>query len=683
MKKPFLYLAIGCALIACTKPTAENAESTEKSSEKFPAFALSNLDTTVSPCEDFYQYAIGGWLAENPVPSTESRWSSFNIVNDSNNAKIKKILLEFSEGEFEKGSMEQKIGDFYKSALDSNTVEKLGITPLKEELDKIDQLESTAQLVELLAYHRTIGVNSLFGIYVGQDDKNSSVYITHLYQAGLGLPDKDYYLKDDEKSIEVQEAYMEHLKKMLTLMEEENIEQNAKAIYAVEKQLAENSMSRVERRDPEKTYNKLTREELQALSPDIDFEKYFSLVGLSDVGDVVVSQLDFMKAANNMLSSTSMEDWKLYLKWKLVDAYASNLSSAFVDQNFDFYSKTLSGRKEMKARWERALRNVNGNIGQLLGKAFVDRHFSQEAKKDVSQMVENLRTVFRERINALEWMSEETKLKAIEKLEAFNMKIGYPDKWRDYSSLEVSSDQLVRNIINARKFNFQHMINKLGKPVDKDEWFMTPQTVNAYYSSSQNEIVFPAGILQPPFYSADADDAINYGGIGAVIGHEFTHGFDDQGSKYDAKGNLENWWTEEDRKRFDGRANVVVEQFNAFEPLDSLFVNGKLTLGENIADLGGATMAFHALEKELQRKGVSEDIDGFNHQQRFFLGWAQVWHMNMTEQELRKRIATDSHSPGEYRVKGPLANMPEFAAAFGCVDSDFMVNTDSAKAVIW
>jgi len=681
--RALLTIAISISLVACTSQSTESNEVVDSTKEVQAAFPISNLDTSVVPCEDFYQYAIGGWLKDNPVPSTESRWSSFNVVRDSNNAKLKKILLEYSAGEYAKGSMEQKIGDFYLSAMDSSKADQLGLDPLKGELEKIEQLQSIEELVDLIAYHRSIGVSSLFGLYIGQDDKNSEAYITHIYQSGLGLPDRDYYLKEDEKSVEIQTAYQEHINKMLSLAGEKETQKLAKVVYGIEKELAENSMTRVERRDPEKTYNKLSREELKSLATNINFESYFENIGLMAVNDVVVSQLDFMKGTNQMLQEVPLDDWKLYLKWRLLDAFANELSSDFVDQNFDFYSRTLSGRKEMKPRWERALNKVNGNIGQLLGKAFVERHFSQEAKADVSQMVENLRTVFRDRINGLEWMSDETKAKAIEKLEAFNKKIGYPDKWRDYTALEVVADNQVQNVINARKFNFEYMINKLGKEVDRDEWGMTPQTVNAYYSSSKNEIVFPAGILQPPFYSADADDALNYGGIGAVIGHEFTHGFDDQGSKYDAKGNLENWWTEEDRSRFDERADVVVRQFDAYEPLEELHVNGKLTLGENIADLGGATLAFHALETELQRVGKPEAIDGFTYQQRFFLGWAQVWHMNMTEQELRKRIATDSHSPGEYRVKGPLSNMPEFAEAFGCSGSDYMVNTDSAKAVIW
>ena len=680
-----LSCAAALALSACqTESKKESSESNKNEKMKANSgFSLANLDTTVAPCDNFYQYAIGGWLKDNPVPSTESRWSSFNVVNDSNNIKLKKILVDFSSSENAKGSMEQKIGDFYKSIMDSTLADQLGYEPIKADLDKIDALSSSNDLVKYLAYHKSIGVNSLFSIYVGQDDKNSEQYITHIYQSGLGLPDRDYYTKTDQKSKEIQQAYQKHIEAMFTLINADKPTQLADEVYAMEKTLAEASMTRVDRRDPNKTYNKMTVAELKKEYSNIAWDNYFGLVGIKDIQDVIVSQPDFLKVASEQINNWSIESWKNYLKWRLIDTYASELSSDFVNQNFDFYGKTLSGTKEMKPRWKRALSKINGNIGQLLGKAFVDRHFSKEAKEEVGRMVENLRAVFRERIQNLAWMSEETKVKAIEKLESFNKKIGYPDKWRDFSDLEIVADNQVQNIMNSRKFNFAYMINKLGKPIDKDEWFMSPQTVNAYYSSSKNEIVFPAGILQPPFYSETADAALNYGGIGAVIGHEFTHGFDDQGSKYDAKGNLQNWWTDEDRERFDARAQKVVDQFDSFEVLDSLFVNGKLTLGENIADLGGATLAFHALEKELEERGKPEKIDGFTYQQRFFLGWAQVWHMNMTEEELRKRIATDPHSPGEYRVVGPLANMPEFAEAFGCKEGDLMVNNDSLKAIIW
>lgn len=666
--------------MACQSNQEEQTNTESKTD--YIAFNLSNLDTTILPCEDFYQYSVGGWLKSNPIPSTESRWSSFNIVRDANNEKLRTILDEFSAANHTKGSMEQILGDFYSTALDSSKANELGISPLTVQLEKIDAITTKDELVNLAAMHKSVGVNSLFGIYVGQDDKNSEQYITNIYQSGLGMPDRDYYLKSDEKSTSLQAAYQQYMISTMKLAGITETEATSKTVYGIEKYLASKSMTRVERRDPEKTYNKYSFAELDQMSNHINWEPYFNSVGLRDVKEIIVSQPDFLKAVDHAIDSISMEEWKNYLKWRLLDSYVPYLSSDFVAIHFDFYGKALSGTKEMKPRWERAMSMVNGNTGQLLGKAFVERHFPEEAKAEVSKMVENLRAVFKERILALEWMSDETKAKALEKLQAFNKKIGYPDKWRSFEGLEISSDNLVQNIMNSTQFNFNYMMSKLGKPVDKDEWFMSPQTVNAYYSSSQNEIVFPAGILQPPFYSFEADHAINYGGIGAVIGHEFTHGFDDQGSKYDAKGNLENWWTEDDRKRFDERANLVVDQFNHYEPLDSVFVNGKLTLGENIADLGGTTLAYYALKKEVEG-AEPEMIDGFDYKQRFFLGWAQVWHMNMTDEELRKRINTDSHSPGQYRVLGPLSNLTEFAEAFGCQEGDAMIQADSLKAVIW
>lgn len=673
---PLLSLALACGTNETTKePTKEEAKPS------VPAFDLANLDKSVEPCDDFYQYAIGGWLKANPVPSTESRWSSFNTVIESNNKKLRTILDEFSAMTAEKGSMEQKIGDFYKSMMDSTLADELSFSPLQPVLDQIEGIQNTDELIQRSAELRQAGIGSLFGLYVGQDDKQSDRYITYIYQGGLGLPDQAYYTKDDDKSKEIQAAYVKHIGNMLGLAGLEKGDANK--IYAIEKSLAEISMTRVERRDPNKTYNKMSVSELSALSSNIDWNSYIQTVGLESVDTVVVSQPDFMKGVSELITSIPLEDWKSYMKWSALSTYASSLSSDFVDEDFDFYSRTLSGTKEMKPRWKRALSKVNRNLGELLGKAFVERHFTEESKAVVDQMVENLRSVFRERINGLTWMSEETKEKALQKLESFDKKIGYPKKWTDYSSLDIVADNAVQNLMNARKFSFNEMIEKLGKPVDKDEWHMSPQTVNAYYNASQNEIVFPAGILQPPFYDVNADDAINYGGIGAVIGHEFTHGFDDQGSKYDHEGNLKSWWTENDSSQFGERTDNVVRQFDLFEPLEGLFVNGRLTLGENIADLGGATLAYHALEKELESKGEPEPIDGFSYKQRFFLGWAQVWHMNMTEEELRKRIATDPHSPGNYRVIGPLANMPEFADAFGCSAGDPMVNADSIKAVIW
>src|SRR5690554_3024658 len=567
--------------------------------------------------------------------------------------------------------------------MDSVHIEELGYQPIQKEIEKIAAIKSNEDLIALIADQRSISINSLFGIYIGQDNKNSEQYITRLSQAGIGLPDRDYYTNDDNKSKEIQAAYIKHISNTFKLVGKENPEELAKKVYDIENSLAKASMTRVDSRNPENTYNKMSLKTLKSSYPNINWDIYFTTIGLQEFDSLIVSQPEFFAALNKMMTERSIDEWKTYLNWRLLNAYSSELSSDFVNENFNFYAKTLSGTQEMKPLWKRALAKLNHNIGELVGKAFVEKHFSKEAKEDVGEMVENLRSVFRDRINKLEWMSEHTKEQAIDKLEAFNYKIGYPDEWKNYDDLIISADNKVDNILNSRKFNFNLMIQKLGKPIDPNEWFMSPQTVNAYYASSKNEIVFPAGILQPPFYSVNFDDAVNYGGIGAVIGHEFTHGFDDQGSKYDASGNLKNWWTAKDRERFDSRAQKVIDQFNKFEPLDSLFVNGELTLGENIADLGGATLAFHALEKDMQEKGATKNIDGFTYQQRFFLSWAQIWHMNMTNEELRKRIATDPHSPGKYRVNGPLSNMPESFEAFNCAEGDSMVNSDTLKAVIW
>ncbi len=683
MKKILIILPLA-ALFACNQ-TATNEETKSEEMAKPKGFELSNLDTTVSACDNFYQYAIGGWLNDNPIPSTESRWSSFNVVTDANNEKLKTILEEFAaKKDAKKGSMEQQIGDFYKSAMDTVKLKEMGAQPIIPYLEKIKAVQSKEELIQLAAEFNAMGIGSVFGMYVGQDDKNSSAYITHIYQSGLTLPDRDYYLKTDEKSENIKSEYLEHVEKMFNLLGTESSmsKENATKVMNIEKSLAEISMTRVDRRDPDLTYNKYSYADFKTNFKGIDWDNYTNSLGLKGVEDIIVSQPDFLKKSIGFISQYSLEDWKVYMQWHLLDNMASYLGEDFEQQNFDFFSTTLRGTKEMKPRWKRALGTVNGSLGELLGKAFVDRHFPEESKKEVSQMVENLRAAFKVRIQNLTWMGDSTKEKALEKLASFNKKIGYPDKWKDYSSVEIT-DNFIQNIINTNKFEFDYMVNKLGQPVDQDEWHMTPQTVNAYYSSSQNEVVFPAAILQPPFYDKDADAALNYGGIGAVIGHEFTHGFDDQGSKYDGEGNLKNWWTDADRTAFDARANKVVEQFNRFEPLDSVFVNGKLTLGENIADLGGLILAYHAMEKSFEGKETPAKIDGFTTQQRFFLGWAQVWHMNMTQEELRNRVITDPHSPGEYRVRGPLANLPEFANAFGCSANDAMVAGDSTRATIW
>jgi putative endopeptidase len=683
-RNPFALLGLGSLLLlgcANEQPAAVVPELPTT-----PAFELSNLDSNYSPCANFYQYAAGGWLNSNPVPSTESRWGSFNVLFEENNKKLRTLLESaMQQAGAKKGSIEQLVGDFYYAAMDSNNVEDLGLKPIQVDLDEVEQVENLQDLIQLFAKNKREGGPGIFGYYVGQDSKNSNAYISYISQSGLGLPDRDYYLTEDERSLKIREAYILHVQKMFQLLgdDEDTAVKNAKTVMEMETALAKYSMTRTERREVEKTYNKMSVSELDALTTNIKWEAFFNTMNVNGVKEVVVGQPQFLKAADKMLSTTPISSWKTYLRWHVISDAAPYLSSAFVLENFEFFGKTLSGATELKPRWKRAMSAVNGYLGEPLGNLFVKEHFPESSKQKVATMVENLRAVYKNRVNKLDWMSAETKAKAIEKLDAFQYKIGYPNKWKDYSKVEIQRGTYVENLKNVSRFAFNDMVAKLGKEVDRDEWFMTPQTVNAYYSSSRNEIVFPAGILQPPFYNKDADDAINYGGIGAVIGHEFTHGFDDQGSKFDAAGNLNNWWTAEDRKHFEERAQVVVEQFNAYEPIDSMHINGQLTLGENLADLGGLTLAYYAMEKAFEAQEKPADIDGFTYQQRFFLGWVNVWKNSIRTEELRRRIITDSHSPGEFRVIGPLSNMPEFAKAFDCTAKDEMIRSKEERAVVW
>lgn len=663
--------------------SCSNQESTMKNDKMDDAFPISYMDTSISPCENFNQYAIGGWKKNNPVPETESRWSSFNILFEENNERLKVILENLQGKSFEKGSTEQLVGDFYTAALDSIVIEDRGMEPLFPLMKKIDDLTDINQLPELFADLGQYSSPEPFGFYVGQDDKNSTAYIAHLYQGGLGLPDKDYYLSDDEKSSQLKKDYGQLLTQLFELAKIEDAEKSAKIVLEIETMMAESHMSRQDRRIPELTYNKYTLKDFDDECKNFNWQRMFVSMDVKGIDEIIISQPEYFKKFDELLSTVPLHHWKLYMKARLIRSFAPHLNRDFELAHFDFYGRKMRGTQTMKPRWKRAMSTTNRRMGQPLGKLFVDEHFDASSKQHIEQMVENLRSAYKQRIQNLDWMSDETKEQAMVKLASFGYKIGYPNKWKDYSSVNIVPDNPVANIMAVNKFEFRYMVDKLGKPVDRDEWHMTPQMVNAYYSSSMNEIVFPAGILQPPFYNPNADDAMNYGGIGAVIGHEFTHGFDDQGSKFNGEGNLKSWWTSEDSTRFVERTNVIVEQFNNYEVLDSVFVNGRLTLGENIADFGGLTMAYYALEESLKGKDMPEDINGFNYRQRFFLGWANVWKMNTTEAELRRRIITDSHSPGTYRVIGPLSNMPEFHEAFGCFEKDEMYRSESERAKVW
>lgn len=646
----------------------------------------SNLDTAVSPRQNFYLYANGGWLTRNPIPPEYSRWGSFTELYDRNMVQLHGIVdSATAETNAAKGSDIQLVGDFFHSGMDTDGVEKLGAKPLETYLKKIESIRNLKDLQSTVAELQRLGVNILFDFGSQQDFKNSDMMIAVVYQAGLGLPDRDYYTKTDNQSKDLLKEYETHLTKMFMLLgdNDKKSADKAKTVMKIEDQLAEASMTRVEQRDPKATYHMMTLQKVNALTPPFSWNTYLRYFNLPSVKSMNVAQPKFVGKIGKMLKRISIRDWKVYLRWHLVHSMASYLSQNFVDENFRFYGTILTGAKQLQPRWKRVLNTVDREIGFSLGKLYVRDYFSPEAKKRADEMVRNLEAAFAERIKNLDWMSQATKEQALDKLKAIVNKIGYPDKWRGYEGLQIDRGPYVLNLMRAREFNFNYDINKIGKPVDRTEWGMTPPTVNAYYDPSMNEIVFPAGILQPPFFNPIADDAVNYGGMGAVIGHEMTHGFDDQGSQFDAKGNLKNWWTESDVTNFKQKAQVLVNQFSSYTVLDSMHVNGKLTEGENIADLGGVSIAYDAFENTFKNEPHPGIIDGFSAEQRFFLAWAQMWRENDTPQALRQRIIIDPHSPDEYRCNGPLSDFPLFYEAFGCKAGDPMYRAETERAKIW
>lgn len=683
-QKGTLY-AFGLGLLLATSSCGEKGTNEPKVAPTKQGYDLSKLDTTVHPCDNFYRYAAGGWMDANPVPDTESRWGVFNVLAKQNDERLRLILEELrSNNKLEKGSVEQLTRDLYLSALDTATLAQLGAAPLMPFFQIVDSMTSKADLGLVLGRLKQLGLANLFSFYVNIDAKNSTQNIVHLAQGGLSLPDRDYYLKQDERSVNIRKAYVDYMQNVLTLAGFSDAIKASASILEIETLLAQNSMSKEDQRDPDKTYNKFEFSAFVQNNKAIDWEAYFSAQQTAAFESLIVSHTHFYKELPNIIKRFSLVEWQQYLKWQITNNLAGYLSKPFEEANFGFYATTMRGTAQMKPRWEKAVSIVNSNLGEPMGQLFVAKHFSADAKAQVGEMVEGLRDAFKERIAQLDWMSEETKVKANEKLAAFTYKIGYPDKWKDFSSVDIQQGKLVQNIVNANKKKHRINMNKINKPVDKTEWGMTPQTVNAYYSATRNEIVFPAGILQAPFFDPTADDALNYGGIGAVIGHEFSHGFDDKGSKFDAFGNLANWWTEDDKARFEERTQKIVAQFNRFEVLDGVFINGNLTQGENIADLAGLTLAYYALKNKKAIDSTSQNAqDGFTWQQRLFLGWAQVWAQNIKEDELRQRIVTDPHAPGEYRVLGPLSNLPEFHEAFGCKPSHKLFANPQERVVIW
>lgn len=644
-----------------------------------------NFDFSIKPTDDFYQHVNGNWLRENPLPPSESRWGTFMILRNQSTEALRKIICDIADGDHEPGSNRQKIKDFYLTAIDEKKSNKDGIEPLASEFERIASVRTIDDLVSLFAHLQLINAGGLWECGVGQDAKNSGFMILYLSQSGLGLPDRDYYIKTDEKSVTLRKQYRTHMTAMFRLLgENDAYATNAAArTLELETMLAEASMSRLEARDPLVRYNKFSVSDLESHIPDISWKLYFEQLGLPQVQHLIVQQPKFLEKVSELLHSISLDDWKLYCRWHLINSTASLLSDVFVEQNFAFYGKILGGQKEIKPRWERSVMMLDSALGEALGQEYVTKYFPPRAKQQINELVDNLIAAYRERITALDWMEISTKEKALEKLGNITRKLGYPNTWKDYSALDIKSDAYVLNVIRSGEFESRQDLEKMGKPVNREEWHMTPQTVNAYFSPTMNEVVFPAAIMQSPFFHPDADDAVNYAGIGAVIGHELTHGFDDQGSKYDLHGNLTKWWTEADYEKFRAKAAALAEQFNRYKVTGDLSVNGELTLGENIADLGGLSIAYDALQRALQKKGRPGLIDGFTPEQRFFLNWAQIWRGNISDELARKYLTVDVHSPGKFRVLGPLSNVNDFYEAFDCKPTDAMYRLESERARVW
>jgi putative endopeptidase len=672
MKKLFLLFLAGSLLASCSCET----ETPEKGTPKYFGFNLANLDSSVHVCEDFFRFSSGGWIEENPVPDTEGRWGQFQILDQLTKERMKGLLDSIGKLEnLKKGSQEQLLADLYHTGMDTASRAQAGASPLDPMLGKVRGLQNPDALPILFARMKTWGASAPFGISVRPDKKASHINVLYVQQSGLGMPDRDYYINNDEKSQTIREAYLEYVAQLFVLSGKEATQASEKAdqVMFVEKQLAENQMSRTENRSPERTYNPFPMSE--ANKSVFPFRDYLAQLNIN-TERLVISQPEYMRFLKKAMGDIPIENWIAYLEFHLLHGHATKLSPDFEQVSFDFNSKTLKGIKSMQPRWKRIQSDMNV-LGEQMGYLYVSRYFPESSKAKMEEMVTNIRDAYHGRIAQLDWMSPETKMKAREKLDAFTWKIGYPDTWEDWSDLRINRERYFDNMLAIHQYKLAKDFQKIDRPVDKSEWYMGAHIVNAYYNPAFNEIVFPAAILQFPFFDPNSDDAINYGAIGGVIGHEFTHGFDDQGSKYDAQGNLENWWTPGDRARFEALADKIVSQYESYEPLPGVFVNGRLTLGENIADLGGLTLAYHAyVNSRSMFEEADSLIDGFTGRQRVFLGWAQVWQSNATDAFLRNMVLTDPHSPAVFRVRGPVTNIPEFYDAFGC-------NLPSNPVVIW
>lgn len=663
-------------------PLITNTFAVEPERKPVSGIELKYNSKKISAGQDFYEFVNQGWLETTQIPADRSNYGSFSLLEDETKEAIRIIIEEASQSKAPMGSEAQKIGDFYRSLTNLELRDQLGIKPIQNTLDSISNAKSIEELAKVVGNLQRHGVGGVFGCYVSPDAKKSDQYTVYVSQSGLTLPDRDFYLSEEQRYADLRKALETYIADMLTFVGHKDPSGAAKKIVELETKLAEAQWDRVTNRDPKKTYNKVTKAELTAQLGNFPMAAFVDSLGLSAQSEYIVRQPSFLEEVNKLYESVALETWRDYYTFHVVDTIGDSLTQTIEKRHFDFHGATLSGVEEQKPLWKRGVDACNGVLGEIVGKLYVDKHFPPRAKVRMQELVENLKKAFAKRIDGLDWMSPVTKKQAHEKLSKFTTKIGYPDVWKDYSKLEIKADDLVGNFMRAAEVEFQRDVDRLGGPIDRTEWGMTPQTINAYYNPVMNEIVFPAAILQPPFFNLNADDAVNYGGIGAVIGHEISHGFDDKGSQYDGDGNLRNWWSVDDREEFERRANQLVAQYDAYHPFPDMTVNGKLTLGENIGDLGGMSVAYEAFKMSLDGK-PSPVIDELTGEQRFFMGWGQVWRRLYREPELRKRLLTDSHSPSQYRANGTVSNMDSFYEAFSVKPDDQMFIAPEKRVRIW
>ncbi len=673
LRRYLFALAIACL------PLLVHAQQSN-SPKHVPALDVTSMDRNADPCVDFFTYSCGGWIKNNPIPADQSSWDTYSKMQDENLARLRSILEEASAQTSSKNAVNQKIGDYYASCMDEKAIDGKGAEPLKPGLERIAKLNSKSDLADVAA--SMIHTNVLFRFDSIQDFRDANQVIADADQGGLGLPDRDYYLKEDAKSEELRKAYVAHVQKMFTLLGDssDTAATEAQTVMRIETALAKGSMTRVERRDPKSLDHKLTSADLEKLSPEFGWHSYFAKVGIPSLASLNVAVPNYFKTMNEEIAKENLDDWKIYLRWHLVHADAPFLASPFLNENFAFYGKTLRGQEELQARWKRCTEGVDDDLGEALGQAYVQKYFGPQSKQRALKMVTEIEAAMQQDINGLPWMSPATKQQAIVKLHGMANKIGYPDKWRDYSKLEIVRGDELGNVERARVFEFNRQLAKIGKPVDRGEWDMTPPTVNAYYNPQMNDINFPAGVLQPPAFDPDSDAAPNYGDTGGTIGHELTHGFDDEGRQFDAQGNLRDWWTEDDGKEFVKRASCISDQYSGYTIIDDIKINGKLTLGEDVADLGGLMLAYMAWQADTKNQKLSP-IDGLTPEQRFFVGYGQSWCGQSRDETKRLRATVDPHSPEKYRTNGVVSNMPQFQEAFHCKAGSPMVNQNRCR--VW